>query len=98
MPVRTPVVPTPAEATEETDTNSQAELDPWPVEEKSGVIDPVRVKRDGIPVDDPWIVFRHVHDLRVGRLNHDGIPLRRDGLLGCALQVAGLLRPQTHRL
>src|ERR1700679_2653335 len=88
VPVGSPVVPTPAEATEQADADSQAELDPRSVKEESRVIDPARIEREGIPVDDPGIVFGHVHDLRVGGLNHDGISLSRDGLLGRAFQVS----------
>src|ERR1700679_1934546 len=89
VPIRPPAVPPPAEAAEETDTNSHAELDPRPIEEEAWIPNPARIVREGITVHDPWIVFRHVNDLRIGWFNDDRIALHRDGFLGRAHQVPG---------
>src|SRR5271166_6594587 len=98
MPIRSPAVPPPAEATEETDAKSGAEPDSRSVEEEARIFNPTWVERDGVTVDDPGIVFRHINDLWIRRFNDDGIPLVRDGFLLGALQVPGQLRSLTHRL
>src|SRR5271155_4843309 len=89
VPIRSPAVPTPAEATEKTDTNSQAEIDPRPIEVEARNANPTRIEGKGITVDDPGIVFRHINDLRICRFNYDRISLVRDGFLRRALQVPG---------
>src|ERR1700722_6555998 len=71
VPVRSPVVPSPAEAAEKTDTNSDAELDSRPVDEESRNSNPSWIERQRITVDDPRIVFRTIHDLRIYRFNDD---------------------------
>src|ERR1700686_3110933 len=98
VPIRSPAVPPPAEATEKTDTDSHAEPDPRPIEEEARNTNPTWIEGKGITVDDPWIVFRHIHDLRICRFNHDRISLVRDGFLRRALQAPGLLRSLAHRL
>src|SRR5271155_2179298 len=98
MPVRTPAVPPPAEATVETDANSKAEPDPRPIVVEARNSNPTRVVGEGITIDDPGIVFRYINDLWICRLNHDRIPIGRDGFLLGALQVPGLLRSLTHHL
>ena len=98
VPIRSPAVPPPAETTEETDTNSQAEPDPRSIEEKARNPNPTRIEREGITVDDPGVVFRHINDLRICWFNHDRISLGRDGFLLRALQVPGLLRSPAHHL
>src|SRR5216684_6731271 len=98
VPIRSPAVPPPAEATEETDTYSQAEPDPRPIEEEARNPNPTRIERERITVDDPGIVFRHINDLRICWFNHDRISLGRDRLLLRTLQVSGLLRSPTHHL
>src|SRR5882672_447689 len=67
VPIRSPVVPSPAEAAEETDTNSHTEPDPRPVEEEARNPNPTRIKCERITVDFPRIVLRHIHDLRICR-------------------------------
>ena len=98
MPIRSPVVPAPAEAAEESDTDSDAEPDPRPIEVEARNADPPRIEREGITVDQPRIVFRHINHLRIRRFNVNRISLGRDGFLRRALQVPGLLGSLTHHL
>src|SRR6202790_5041279 len=98
VPIRFPAVPPPAEATEETHPNSHAEPDPRPIEVEPRNPNPTRIELEGITVDDPGIVFRHINDLRICRFNDDRISLGRDGFLLCALQVPSLLRSPAHHL
>src|SRR6266849_10561856 len=98
VPIRSPVVPPPAEAAEETDTNSNTEPDPRPVEEEARNPNPTWVELERTTVDDPRIVLRHIHDLRICRINDDRISLGRHGFLRRALQVPGLLRSLAHHL
>ena len=60
MPIGVPVVPTPAKAREEPDANPYTEID------SGGVANdprPTGVERDWRTVDNPGIIFRHVHDI-----------------------------------
>src|SRR5260370_39603899 len=98
VPIRSPVVPPPAEAAEETDTNSNTEADPRPVEEEARNANPIRIERERITVDDPRIVLRHIHDLRICRFNDDRISLGRHGFLRRTPQVPGLLSSLAHHL
>src|ERR1700675_2500315 len=98
VPIRTPVVPPPAEATVETDTNAQAEPDSRPIVVETRNSDPTRVVGERITVDNPGIVFRHINDLWICRLNRDRISVGGDGFLLGVLQVSGLLRSLTHHL
>src|SRR5690349_8081372 len=44
-PIRSPVVPPPAKAREDTDADSQAEHNPWPIDKDAWNVDPTRIKR-----------------------------------------------------
>ena len=81
MPIRSPAVPPPAEAIEETDTNSHAELDPRSIEVEAWNLKPIGVDSEGIAVNDPGIVFRYVNDLRIRWFNYDRVSVGRDGFL-----------------
>src|ERR1700757_2610584 len=79
-PIRSPVVPPPAKAREDTDADSQAERNPWPIDKDAWDVDPTRIKRERRSVDHPRIVLRHVNDIRVCWFNHDCLSLGRDVL------------------
>src|SRR6202158_4239412 len=96
VPIGSPVMPAPAKASE--DANSKAERNPWPLDEGARNPDTSWIEREGVPVDAPRIIFRHVNDFRVCWFNHDRLSLGRDGFLLRALQVPGLLRALTHHL
>src|SRR5271154_217789 len=98
VPIRTPVVPPPAEATVETDANSNAEPDPRPIVVEARNSNPTRVVGERITVDYPGIVFRHINDLWICWLNDDRTTVGADGFLLGALQVSGLLSSLTHQL
>ena len=82
VPISSPVVPPPAEATEETDTNSHAEPDPRPIEVEARNPNPTWIERERITVDEPGIVLRYINYLRVCRFNDDRISLTRNRFLG----------------
>src|SRR3979490_1931703 len=67
VPIGSPVVPPPAVAAENADSDPQAKRNSRPIDINSGNSNPPRVIRERIPVNDPWVVFRHVNDLRIGR-------------------------------
>src|SRR5580704_12272882 len=73
VPIRTPVVPSPAEAAVEADTNSEPEPDPRPIVVEPWNANPGGVVGERVAVDDPGIVFRNINDLWVGRFNCDFI-------------------------
>jgi hypothetical protein len=98
VPVSPPVMPSPPEAAKETHSNSQAEGNPRPIEIEAGKPHPLGVIREGIPVDDPRIVFRHIDDVWIGGFNRDCLSVRCDSFLLRAFQVSSLLRPLAHPL
>src|ERR1022692_1931518 len=77
VPIRSPAVPPPAEATEQTDTNSHAEPDSRPIEEEVRIPNPTRIEGEGITVDDPGIVFRHITPLAAPALQLTAAALER---------------------
>ena len=81
VPIVSPVVPAPAEAAEEADAIAEAKrnsrsgkIQPWiPI--------PTRPDPDRLSIHEPGIIFRHVNNLRIGRLDHDRLSLLGHGLL-----------------
>src|ERR1700730_10378643 len=81
MPVVSPVVPSPAIAAKEADAKAQAKrnsrsgkIQPWiPI--------PAWPEPDWLSVHEPGVIFRHVNNLRIGRLDHDRLCLLGHGLL-----------------
>lgn len=98
VPVISPVIPAPAKSSEETDPKSSAEVESWATIKDSGHGIPTRVGQNGVSVYDPWIVSRHVHNVRIRRLNDDRVSLSRHLLLVVAVQLSGLLSLLAHRL
>jgi hypothetical protein len=81
MPVVSPVVPAPAIAAKEADAKAQAKrnsrsgkIQPWiPI--------PAWPDPDWLSIHEPGVIFRHVNNLRIGRLDHDRLCLLGHGLL-----------------
>jgi hypothetical protein len=78
VPIGSPVMPTPAEAAEYTDSNTQAEHNARAIDIEARNSIPPRVVLEGRPIDIPRIVFRHVNNFRIRRLNRDRLAVRRD--------------------
>src|SRR5258707_10019322 len=91
-------MPTPAEAGKEGDAKAQPEQDVRLVDIKPRDWRPVWIRSQWRPVDEPWIVFRHIDEVGICRLNDDRLSLGGHGLLGCALQVARALCALPHGL
>src|ERR1700730_2233732 len=98
MPVRSPVTPAPAKASEETDSKSNAEGDRGAAKKDSGYRIPARISDDRCAVDQPRIVRRHVNHFRIGRLDDDRVALSLYLLLFVAIEVAGFPGLLTHNL
>ena len=98
MPVISPVMPAPPEAAKESHSKAKAERDSRSCKEQSRIRIPARPDADGLPIDEPGIILRHVNNLRVRRLDHNGLALLANVFLRCALQVPRLVRPRTHYL
>src|SRR5271165_3092667 len=98
-PADAPVVPAPAVAAVEADTEAYSS----PVKSRaappdSGIRIPTRPGHDGISVNQPGIVSGDVHHVGLCGLNDDIRSLRLDGLLWRVLQIAGLLSFLAHHL
>ncbi len=75
MPVRSPVVPSPAKAAKETNAKTQAKLNSWSGQEQSGIFIPAWPDSNRRSIDKPGIVFRHVNDLWIGWFDHNCLSL-----------------------
>src|ERR1700722_16585927 len=86
VPVRSPMAPSPAKSTVEADANPQAEPNAGSVVVETGKPGPVIKWIERIAVYDPWVVFRNVNEIRIGRFNRDRIALGGDGFLRGAFE------------
>src|SRR6266851_1675842 len=84
MPVLAPVVPAPAKSTKEADSKAQAEHNSWTAKVKPRIRIPSRPDPDRLSIHKPWVIFRHVNNLRIGRFDHNGFSLLADFFLRCA--------------
>src|SRR5229473_2999927 len=75
MPVGAPMVPAPAESAKIADSKAQPKRDSRALEEQSRIPIPTWPNPDGLSIGKPGIILRHVNDLRVGRFDHNGLPL-----------------------
>src|SRR6266481_3715869 len=98
MPVASPVMPAPTISSEETDAEPDSKSNPRSGEEDSRHGVPGRIRDDRLAIHEPGIIGRYIHDLRIGRLDDDGVPLSRYLLLVIAIEVAGLVSLLTHCL
>src|SRR6202521_3841336 len=85
MPVRSPVVPAPAKSAKIADSKAEAKRDSRAVKEQSRIRIPTWPNPDGLSIRKPRIILRHVNNLRVGRFDHNGLPLIAHVFLRCAL-------------
>ena len=85
MPIRSPVVPSPAISSKEADSKAQTKLNSRARKIQSWIRIPPRPDADGRSIHQPRIIFRHVNDLWVGRFYHNRLPLLADFFLRCAL-------------
>src|SRR5271167_309373 len=85
MPIVSPVSPPPSETAEEANSKAKAPSEPWPREVQSRIPVPARPDSDGLSIDEPRIILRHINNFRVRGLNHNGLPLIAHLLLRRAL-------------
>src|SRR6266853_1075125 len=98
VPIVVPMVPTPAEAAEESDPESQSKTDPRAIPKESRIRIPAREDRQGIPVHEPGIVLRDINHVARRGLDNDRVSLGAYLLLVRRLQVPSLLSPLSHGL
>src|SRR5713226_7651473 len=75
MPVRSPMVPAPAKSAKIADSKAEAKRDSRALKEQSRIPIPTWPNPDGLSKRKPRIILRHVNNLRVGRFDHNGLPL-----------------------
>ena len=75
MPVISPVVPAPAKAAEEANTKAETKRNSRSGKVQPWIPIPARPNSEGLSIHEPGIVFRHVNDLRISRLDYDRLPL-----------------------
>src|SRR6202051_751820 len=98
LPVRSPVMPAPAKAAEESDSKANTERQVWTAIPNSWIRIPSRPGNYVTSVHHPRIVCRHIDHFRIGRLHNDCFFLRGYGLLRRGLQISRLLRTLAHYL
>src|SRR5216684_8875062 len=75
MPVRSPVVPSPAKPAIESDSKAQPKRDSRTSKKKSRIRVPARPDPDRLSIHKPRVIFRYVHDLRIGWFDHNSFSL-----------------------
>ena len=98
MPIVSPVSPSPAKPAKEANSKAKTPSESWPREVQPRIPVPARPHPDGLSIDEPRIILRHVNNLGICGLNHNGLPLFAYLFLRSALQVSRLLRPVAHYL
>ena len=83
-PVGIPVVPAPAKAAEIADSEAEAKSNSRSGKIESWIRIPAWPDSDRLSIHEPGIIFRHVNDLRIGRLDHNCLSLLGHVLLRCA--------------
>src|SRR6266849_10314823 len=71
MPIISPVVPAPAKAAEEADSKAEAKRNSRSGKIQSWIPIPAWPDPDRLSIHKPGIIFRHVNNLRISRLDHD---------------------------
>src|SRR6267378_4942942 len=97
-PIGVPVVPSPTESAEEADPPTNSERNPRADGVEAGGPEPAWVGDQRRTIDRPRVVFGHVDDPGVCRLDHDRLALRGDVFLRRTPEVSSLLRPLAHGL
>src|ERR1700751_2704259 len=85
MPVISPVVPAPTEPAKEAISKTEAKRDSRSLQIQSRIPIPAGPHTDRTTIDQPRIILRHVNNLGVHRLDHNGLSLRAHLFLRCAL-------------
>jgi hypothetical protein len=98
MPIVSPVSPSPAETSKETNSKAKAKFDSRAGKEQSWIRIPAGPDPDGFSVNEPRVVLGNVNDLRFCGLDHNGLSLLAYLLLRRALEIPRLLRPIPHYL
>src|SRR5258708_26031663 len=97
-PVESPVVPSPAKATEVPDSKTKTETYNGPRIEDARNRIPPRPRNQRGSVRELGIVLRNVHDLGIRGFNDDGLSLRCYRLLRRVFETTRLLRALAHDL
>src|ERR1700730_13547981 len=80
-PIVSPVVPSPAIAAKEADAKAQAKCNSRSGKVQPWIPIPAWPDPDWLSIHEPGVIFRHVNNLRIGRLDHDRLSLLGHGLL-----------------
>src|SRR5207245_2052828 len=85
IPIRSPVVPTPAKPAKEADAKAETKRKTRTCKVQSRIPIPAWPDADRLSIDEPRIVLRHVNNLRFGWFDHNGLSLLRNLFLRCAV-------------
>src|ERR1700751_4027955 len=97
-PIASPAMPSPTEASEESDPEAHTERNGGAVNIQPGIWIPAGPHDDWRAVDNPWIVCGDVNDFRICGFNDDRLLFGHHLLLFVALQISGCLRAGPHDL
>src|SRR5580658_11105726 len=90
MPVESPMTPSPSKTAEPADAEAESEREIRTAKPDSWIWVPSRPRHDGISVNQPGVIRRHVNHIGVGRLNVDIRAIVLHDFLLRGLQIAGL--------
>ena len=80
-PIVSPVMPSPAISAKEADAKAQAKRNSRSGKVQPWIPIPAWPDPDWLSIHEPGVIFRHVNNLRIGRLDHDRLSLLGHGLL-----------------
>src|ERR1700693_489503 len=83
MPVVPPVSPAPAESAKKADSKAEPKRDSRAANVQSRIRIPSWPDSNGRSIHEPRVIFRHVNDIRIGRLDHNGLTLLAHLFLRC---------------
>ncbi|MDQ1409745.1 MAG: hypothetical protein QOJ41_1480, partial [Acidobacteriaceae bacterium] len=70
-------MPAPAKSSKEADPEPDPESNPHSGQKDAWLGIPAGICDDWLAVHEPWVIFGHVNNFGVGRLNDDGVALSR---------------------
>src|ERR1700688_3174852 len=97
-PVGPPVPPAPAKPAEKANSKAESKCNARAANVQSRIRIPSWPYSNGRSIHEPRVIFRHVNDIGIGWVDHNGLAVLAHLFLRCALLVARLLCAVAHCL
>src|SRR5580704_1143093 len=97
-PVKSPMMPTPSKAAEESHAEPEPERNAWRCDVETWIRIPAGPRHHRAAICYPRIVRRHIDHIRSSRFNNNRVSLFCHVLLRIAVEISALLSALTHLL